>query len=136
MMVLSFTMVHATSYYTATSVACSINNAPWSDWYNVGCLFVIDQPEKQVRIYSDISYSTYTNRFSIDTGHTQIIDYGTTYTSYGTNGQGCSYRLETIKGNDSNYNNCTCLFYVFNDGDLMFLIQYADITYKYMLRRR
>ena len=136
MMLFSVIGIKASSFYTATSVACSINNAPWSDWCGLNCLFVIDQEQKQIRVYSDISYSTYTNKFSINSGSTQIIDYGTAVTTYGTNGQGYSYRLETLRGNDSNCSNCTMFFYVFNDGDLMFVIRYADVSYKYMLSRR
>lgn len=133
---LSATSSIATTLYTATSVACSIKDSNWSDWSNLGCLFVMDQDAKQIRIYSDISYSTYTNKFSIDKTTMQIIDYGAVETSYGVNSLGYSFRLETIPGNDKNGVNCVLYFYIFDDGDLMFLIKYSDISYKYMLKRQ
>ena len=135
MLLLSCTAVNARTEYTITSVACSINDSPWSDWCAMNCLFVMDQENKQVRIYSDVDYSTYTNKFSINSYNTQVIDYGNVYTSYGTNNQGCHFRQETIKGNDKNGLNCTMYFMIFDDGDLMFIISYKDIKYKYMLQR-
>ena len=135
LLLLSCTAVNARTEYTATSVACSIKDSPWSDWCSMNCLFVMDQDNKQIRIYSDVDYSTYTNKFSINSYGTQTIDYGDIYTTYGTNNQGCHFRKETIKGNDKNGINCVMYFMIFDDGDLMFTINYSDIKYKYMLKR-
>ena len=126
---------NARTEYTATSVACSISDTQWSDWLPMSCLFVLDQDNKQVRIYSDIDYSTATNTFSVNDTKMQIIDYGDVITTYGTNAEGYSFRKETIKGRDSYGAICTMYFFIFNDGDLMFNISYHDIKYKYMLKR-
>ena len=126
---------NARTEYTATSVACSINGTQWSDWLPMSCLFVLDQDNKQVRIYSDIDYSTTTNMFSVNDTKMQIIDYGDVITTYGKNAEGYSFRKETIKGRDSYGAICTMYFFIFNDGDLMFNISYHDIKYKYMLKR-
>ena len=126
---------NARTEYTATSVACSINGTQWSDWLPMSCLFVLDQDNKQVRIYSDIDYSTATNIFSVNDTKMQIIDYGDVVTTYGKNAEGYSFRKETIKGRDSYGAICTMYFFIFNDGDLMFNISYHDIQYKYMLKR-
>lgn len=135
MLLLSCTIVNAKTEYTATSVACSINGTQWSDWLPMSCLFVLDQDNKQVRIYSDIDYSTATNTFSVNDTKMQIIDYGDVVTTYGKNAKGYSFRKETIKGRDSYGAICTMYFFIFNDGDLMFNISYHDIQYKYMLKR-
>ena len=137
MLTLSATFANAaTLYYNATDIACSINGSPCSDWYTVNCFFVINQNTRQVIIDSDISYNQSTNTFCIDRKSRQIIDYGTAETSYGTNSQGYGYRLEEMQGNDIHGHNCILHFFVFNDGDLMFIITYNDVSYKYMLTRQ
>lgn len=135
MLFLSAFTANARTEYTATSVACSISGTQWSDWLPMSCLFVLDQENKQVRIYSDIDYSTATNTFSVNDTKMQIINYGDVITTYGTNAEGYSFRKETIKGRDSYGAICTMYFFIFNDGDLMFNISYHDIQYKYMLKR-
>jgi hypothetical protein len=124
-----------TLYYNVTSIACSINNAPWSDWYRMNCLFVINQDSRQIIVESDVVYNKSTNLFNIDRSEKQFITYGNVITSYGTNSEGFSYRMETITGYDKNGTRCNMEFLIFDDGDKMFIIEYNDIKYKYMLNR-
>ena len=135
LMLLCTITMSARTVYTATSVSCSIGDAPWSDWCKMNCSLVLNQENKQVIIYSDIDYSTSSNTFSVNYYKNQVIDYGSVYTSYGTNNQGCHYRSEYIKGNDQDGRNCSMNFLIFDDGDLMFYIEYNNIKYKYMLQR-
>ena len=86
----------------------------------------------QIIIYSDINYTNRT--FSINNKVSQILDYTNITTTSGINNQGVSYTMKTLNCTDRFNSNCTAMLLIFNDGNFMLIIQYSNITYKYMLQ--
>ena len=124
--------INAKTDCRATSVACSINQSEWSDWCDLNCLVSFVPETEQIIIYSDINYTNRT--FSINNKVSQILDYTNITTTSGINNQGASYTMKTLNCTDRFNSNCTAMLLIFNDGNFMLIIQYNNITYKYMLQ--
>ena len=132
-MLLSCIVASATSY-TATSVSCSVKNAPWSDWASMNCQVVINTNPEQLIIFSDVDYSTTLNTYQVVYTRYQILNITASADISGVNPEGISYKGCSIIGYDANGTKCKAAIFSYSDGDLMLLIYYGDIKYKYMLK--
>ena len=132
LLILSITTASAKQSATITNVACSINQSTWSDWYRMDCPCYIDTDAKEIVIFSDINY--YGNKFSIDNNGMQDIYYCGESFSQGINTDGYHYKMMEAAAIDKENQRCTIQVLCFTDGDVMLIIEYKDITYKYMLK--
>ena len=133
-LLLSCIAAHAVAY-TATSISCSVNNAPWSDWAKMSCPVILDGDNSQLRIYSDVDYYVATNTYSVNYSRTQVLTTMSHTEDSGVNNQGVHYREWCVTCLDKNSTKCYCTFLLYDDGDIMLLVSYGDIRYKYMLKQ-
>lgn len=113
------------------SVACNINDAGFSQWYSVSS--VVSISGNNITISSDISFSTSTNTFSIDQTKYQTFICNSFEEGTSLNGQGIGYKYLKLKATDKDGMRCTVTLMYFDDGDMMMLVAYNNVKYKYML---